>query len=354
MNFLKIKSKKDCRWDFVSLGEVLLRFDPKDGLIHNSRDFRVYGGGAEYNVAHNLSKTYRRKTAVVTALADNALGRLAENFVLQGGVETSEILWRGSDGKGENTRNGIYFIERGFGLRSPASCFDRADTAVAQLKTGDIDWQRIFNEEGTRWFHTGGVFSGLSETTAEVAKEALKSAQKAGTIVSFDLNYRDSLWKTRGGKDAANRLNRELLPFADAAFGVFDFDSKLSNFDESEFRRAAEKMLSEFPNLKVIVSTLREVYSASRHDFSAACFFNNQVYIARDYKNVDVLDRVGSGDAFASGFIYGFLAGRDINYSIEIGAAHGALLMTTPGDNSMSTLSDVEKLTGGGDAVAQR
>ncbi|MDQ3323491.1 MAG: sugar kinase [Acidobacteriota bacterium] len=354
MEILKIKPKADCHWDFVAFGEVLLRFDPIDERIYNARNFRVFDGGAEYNVARNLAKTFRQKTAIVTALADNALGRLAEDFILQGGVDASEILWREHDGIGANTRNGIYFIERGFGLRPPSSCFDRTNTAVSRLKAGDVDWRKIFVEKGARWFHTGGVFTGLSETTPDAVKEAMKSARENGIIISYDLNYRDSLWKTRGGRETANRLNREFLPFADVVFGAFDFDSKLSNFDEDVFRGAAKKMMSDFPNLKATVSTVREIHSASLHDLSAVCFYENQIYKARDYKNVEVSDRVGSGDAFASGFIYGFLAGKDAQYSTECGAAHAALVMTTPGDNSMSTLAEVEKLIGGGSAVAQR
>ncbi|MDQ3042900.1 MAG: sugar kinase [Acidobacteriota bacterium] len=354
MNNLIIKPKAVCRWDFVSLGEVLLRFCPGDERIQTARQFRVFDGGAEYNVARNLAKVFRRDAAIVTALVDNALGRLAEDFVLQGGVDASEILWRDQDGKGENTRNGIYFIERGFGLRPPASCFDRANTAISQLKAGDIDWRKIFGEKGARWFHTGGVFTGLSDTTPEAAREAMQAARETGSIVSYDLNYRDSLWKTRGGRESANRLNREILAFADVVFGAFDFDSKLSNFDEENFRRAAEKMFAEFSNLKVIVSTLREVHSANRHDLSAVCFYENQICKARDYKNIEVFDRVGSGDAFASGFIYGFLAGKEARYAIECGAALGALTMTTPGDNSVSTLREVEKLIGGGKTDAQR
>ena len=354
MKNLDIKSKGDCRWDLVSLGEVLLRFDPSDERIHNARNFRVFDGGAEYNVARNLAKVFKQNTAIVTALADNALGRLAGDFILQGGVEASEILWRTRDGKGENTRNGLYFIERGFGLRPPNSCFDRANTAISQLKAGEVDWRKIFAENGARWFHTGGVFTGLSETTPEPANEAMKIAKDCGAMVSYDLNYRDSLWKTRGGKDAANELNRKLLPFTDIAFGAFDFDSKLSNFDENAFRRAAEKMMSDFSNLKAVVSTVREVHSASRHDLSAVCFSDNQIHKALDYKNVEVFDRVGSGDAFAAGFIYGCLAGRDLKYSIECGAAHGALSMTTAGDNSMSTLREVENLMAGGGAIVQR
>ncbi len=354
MNILNIKPKAVCRWDFLSLGEVLLRFCPGDERIQNARQFCVYDGGAEYNVARNLAKVFRRDAVIVTALADNALGRLAEDFILQGGVDASEIRWREHDGKGENTRNGVYFIERGYGLRVPSSCFDRANTAVSQLKAGDVDWQDVFGRKGARWFHTGGVFAGLSDTTPDAAIEAMRAARESGAIVSFDLNYRDSLWKTRGGREAANRLNREFLPVADVVFGTFDYDSKLSNYDEAAFRQAAEKMRAEFPNVKTIVSTVREVHSASRHDLSAVCLHENEIYKARDYKNVKVIDRVGSGDAFAAGFIYGFLAGRDVPYSIECGAALGALTMTTPGDNATSNLTEVEKLIGGEKTDAQR
>jgi 2-dehydro-3-deoxygluconokinase len=284
-------------------------------------------------------------------LVDNSLGRLAENLIWQGGVDASEILWREDNA---HTRNGLYFIERGFGLRSPNSCFDRDNTAVSQLKTGDFDWHKVFNESGTRWFHTGGIFVGLSETTAGVAAEAMRAAQESRAIVSYDLNYRDSLWKNKGGRKAANELNKELLLFADVAFGAFDFDSKLSNFDENAFRLAAEKMLSIFPNLKAVVSTLREVHSASRHDLSAICYFNNQIYKAQEYQNIEVFDRVGSGDAFASGFIYGFLAGEDAQFAVECGTAHGALTMTTPGDNSMSALAEVIRLMSSRDTQVLR
>jgi len=351
MSELIIKSKTKCRWDSVSLGEVLLRFDSGDERIHTAREFRVWDGGGEYNVARGLSKVFRQKTAIVTALTDNALGRLAEDLIWQAGVDSSEILWRPATG---GARNGIYFIERGFGLRAPASCFDRSGTAVSRVEKGEINWNAIFAEQGARWFHTGGVFVGLSETTPDVAAEAMQAARAAGTLVSYDLNYRDSLWRERGGREAANDLNKKLLQTADVAFGVFDFDSKLSNYSENAFRQSAEKMLAEFPNLKAVVSTLREVHTASRHDFSAICFFENQIFKARDYKNTDVLDRVGSGDAFAAGFIYGLLSGKGTQYAIECGAAHGVLAMTTPGDNSMATLPEIERLMQGASAQVNR
>ncbi len=351
---LKIKDEKNCRWDLVSLGEVLLRFDSGDERIHTAQDFRVFDGGGEYNVARNLAKVFRQKTAIVTALADNALGRLAENLIWRGGVDASEILWRARDGSGLNARNGIYFIERGFGLRAPASCFDRANTAVSQLKTGDVDWRKIFTGRQTRWLHTGGIFVGLSETTPDVALEAMQAAQKDGAFVSYDLNYRDSLWKERGGKAEANKVNRKLLPYADVVFGVPDFNAKFAEFEIGDFQRAAEKLQTEFPNLKVISTTLREVKSASEHNLSAVCFADGEVFKAKDYKNVQVFDRVGSGDAFAAGLIYGFLNGKNAQYSLECATAHACLAMTTPGDNSMAQLREIESLVKGADSGVLR
>lgn len=345
---LALKSNLECEWDFVSLGEVLLRFDPENERIHNARNFRVFDGGGEYNVTKNLSKCFRQKTAIMTAIADNALGHLAQDFIKQGGVDDSLILWR------DDARNGLYFIERGFGLRAPTSVFDRQDTATSSLKTGEIDWQNIFGEKGVRWFLTGGVFTGLSASTPDVSLEAMNAARENGTIVSYDLNYRDSLWKTRGGRDAANALNRKLLSFADVVFGVFDFDSKLSHYDEAAFQKSAEKMISDFPNIKIVVSSLREVHSASRHDLSGACFAKNKVFKAQDYKNIEIFDRIGSGDAFAAGFIYGLLEEKDAQFAIDCAAAHGTLAMTTAGDNSVSTLEEVLSLMKGEGANVKR
>lgn len=347
MNLI-LKPKSECRWDFISLGEVLLRFDPENERIHNARNFRVFDGGGEYNVTKNLSKCFRRKAAIATSVADNALGHLAQDFIKQGGVDDSLILWR------SDARNGLYFIERGFGLRAPSSVFDRQDTATSSLKIGEIDWQSIFTEKGARWFLTGGVFTGLSDTTPDVALEAMKTAQENKTIVSYDLNYRGSLWKNRGGIDAANALNRRLLPHADVVFGVFDFDSKLSHFDENVFRRAAEKMMADFPNIKLVVSSLREVHSASRHDLSGACFDGEKVYKSQDYKNIEIFDRIGSGDAFAAGFIYGLLDEKGYEFAINCAAAHGALAMTTAGDSSTSTLEEVLSLMKGEGAHVKR
>lgn len=341
---LKLKDKKDCEWDFVSLGEVMLRFDPENDRIHNARSFRVFEGGGEYNVARNLSKVFRQKALILTALASNQIGELVEDLIWQGGVDSSEIIWRETDGISRRVRNGVYFIERGFGLRSPVGCSDRGNTAVSQIKPGDFDWQKIFAEKGARWFHTGGIFAGLSETTPEVALEAMTAAKENGATVSYDLNYRASLWEDRGGLDAANRLNHELLKHADVVFGVENFNAKLAAYDEESFKRAANDILSKFPNLQVIATTLRDVNSACSHNLGAVCFADGNVVKAHNFENIDVLDRVGSGDAFAAGLIYGLLNEKDIEFSLNCGLANSALTLTTLGDGSAATLAEVEKL----------
>ena len=341
---LNIKDKKECFWDFVALGEVLLRFDPENERIHNTRAFRVWEGGGEYNVARSLSKVFRLDAAIVTALADNQIGRLVEDLIWQGGVDSTEILWRETDGISREVRNGMYFIERGFGLRPPTGCSDRGNTAVSQLKTGDLDWRNIFTEKKTRWFHTGGIFAGLSETTPDVAVEAARLAKESGAIVSYDLNYRDSLWSKRGGRDAANALNHEILPFADVVFGVENFNARFSDFNEEDFRKAASEIFNRFPNLQIAATTLRDVVSASTHNLSAICFADDKIFKTVDFTNLAVLDRVGSGDAFAAGLIYGLLKGEKIQIALDYGAANSALTLTTLGDGSAATMAEIENL----------
>lgn len=344
---MEIKPKEAGNWDIVTLGEILLRFDPGDRRIHNAGEFKVWDGGAEYNVAANLSRVFGCRTAVATALVDNPLGRLAEGLARNAAVDLSLIQWH------DQGRNGMYFIERGYGLRAPRSAFDRENTAVSRLREGEIDWKSVF-AAGVRWFHTGGVFTGLSETTPAVAAEAMKAARENGAVVSYDLNYRDSLWGKRGGRDAANVVNATLLPYADIVFGTFDFDSRLSVFDEAVFRRFAEKMKARFPNLKIIVSTLRDTHSATRHDLGAVCLMENGVMVASDFTNIEVIDRVGSGDAFVAGFIYSMLEQKGIQFALDCGVAHGALTMTTPGDVSMATANEVFGLMTNTDAAAKR
>src|ERR1700689_2316947 len=216
---MNIKPKDRRRWDQLSLGEVMLRFDPGDQRIWTTRQFAVCEGGGEYNVARGLKRCFGLDTAIVTALADNPVGRLVEDLMNQGGVDHSLTKWVPYDGVGRSVRNGLNFTERGFGVRAALGCSDRGHTAVSQLKPGQIDWEQVFGEEGARWFHTGGIFCALSETTPEVAKEAMLCARKYGTIISYDLNYRDSLWKSIGGKAKATEVNRELASFVDVMIG---------------------------------------------------------------------------------------------------------------------------------------
>lgn len=362
---LTIRPKEKCRWDLVSLGEVMLRFDPGEKRIWTTRTFDVYEGGGEYNVARGLKRCFGLDTAVVTAFADNPIGRLAQDLIYQGGVDQSLVRWVAYDGVGRTVRNGLNFTERGFGVRAALGCSDRGHTAISQLKLGEIDWENIFGKLGARWFHTGGIFCALSATTPEVALEAMQAARKHGTIVSYDLNYRESLWKSIGGKARAQEVNRKLASCVDVMLGneedfsaalgfeVPGMDQHLTAFEVDGFKTMILKVVQEFP-FKVVATTLRKAKTATRNDWSAICFDDGQFCRATDRENLEILDRVGGGDSFASGFIYGFLAGKDAKWAVECGAAHGALAMSTPGDTAMVTLDEVLKLMKGAGARIER
>jgi 2-dehydro-3-deoxygluconokinase len=363
---LSIKSRENCRWDLVSLGEVMLRLDPGNGRIHTTRSFQVWEGGGEYNVARGLHRCFGLDTAIVSALADNPVGHLVEDLIYQGGVDQSHIKWVKYDGVGRSARNGLNFTERGFGLRAALGCSDRGHTAVSQLKPGDIDWEKIFGEEGARWFHTGGIFCALSETTPQVARAAIESAKRHGTIVSYDLNYRDSLWKSIGGTTRAREVNRELAPLIDVMLGneedftaalgfeVEGLDEQHSKLDVRNFQKMIERAIQEFPNFKVIATTLRNAKSATVNDWGAVCVYDGEFYQAKIRENLEIFDRIGGGDSFASGLIYGFLTDKGPQWAVECGAAHGALAMTTPGDTTMATLAEVERVMKGGTARVAR
>jgi len=354
------------RWDCLSLGEVMLRLDPGEGRIHTTRHFQVWEGGGEYNVARGLRRCFGLRTAIATALADNPVGRLVEDFILQGGVDASLIKWVPYDGVGRTVRNGLNFTERGFGVRAAVGCSDRGLTAISQVKTGDFDWQHILGpENGSRWLHTGGIFAALSASTAEIAVEAMDAARKHGTPVSYDLNFRDSLWKSIGGKAKAQEVNREIVRKVDLLLGnEEDFSAMLGvkikgvseDFDELPIA-AYEEMLREvaaaYPNLKLIASTLRTAQTASRNAWGAIALYEDKI-VHVPQAEIDIFDRVGGGDSFASGLIYGLLAGKGIEWAVRCGVAHGALAMTTPGDTSMATLSEVERLIKGGSARIAR
>jgi 2-dehydro-3-deoxygluconokinase len=354
------------RWDCLSLGEVMLRLDPGEGRIHTARRFDVWEGGGEYNVARGLRRCFGLRTAIATALADNAIGRLVEDLILQGGVDPSLIRWVSFDGVGRTTRNGLNFTERGFGMRAAAGCSDRGHTAVSQVKPGDFDWESIFGDNnGSRWLHTGGIFAALSASTADVAAEAMDAAHRHGTPVSYDLNYRDSLWKSIGGKTKAQEVNRALVRNVDLLLGnEEDFTAMLGiqikgvSEDFAELPIAAyEDMLREvaaaYPNLKLIASTLRTAYTASRNAWGAVALYQDQI-VHVPQCDIDIYDRVGGGDSFASGLIYGLITGKPIDWAVRCGVAHGALAMTTPGDTSMVTLAEVERAIKGGSARIAR
>ncbi len=363
---LNLRKKEDCMFDMISLGEIMLRLDPGEGRIKTARSFRAWEGGGEYNVARGLRRCFGMKTAVVTAFADNEIGRLLEDFVLQGGVDSSLIKWVKYDGIGRTVRNGLNFTERGYGIRGAVGVSDRGNTAVAQMKVGDIDWDYIFGTLGVRWLHTGGIFAALSETTAEVAIEAVKVAKKYGTIVSYDLNYRPSLWNDIGGKAKAQEVNKEIAKYIEVMIGnEEDFtaclgfeiegnDENLKELNIEGYYKMLEEVVKVYPNFKVIATTLRTVKTATVNDWSAICYADGTVYKGLELKELEILDRVGGGDSFASGLIYGLMTTENAQTAVNYGVAHGALAMTTSGDTSMASLKEVEKIVSGAGARVDR
>ncbi len=363
---LDIKSADAAAYDIVSLGEVMLRLDPGEGRIHTARTLNVWEGGGEYNVARGLRRCFGLRAAIVTALADNPVGRLVEDLMLQGGVDTRWVRWVPYDGVGRRVRNGLNFTERGFGPRAGLGCSDRGHTAIAQLQPGQVDFRDLFRREGgARWLHTGGIYAALSESAPEVALEAMQAAREGGALVSYDLNYRSSLWKDNGGQEKAREVNRRLVPYVDVLFGnEEDFSAALgfevegvegdfSNLQTGAFRSMAARVREAFPGLKLIATTLREAHSASVNGWGAVCSAADgfwEVPIA----DIQILDRVGGGDSFASGFLYGLLSGQGPEWALRCGVAHGALAMSTPGDTTMATLSEVLRAMEGGGARIDR
>ena len=357
----------DRRYDVVALGEVMLRLDPGEGRIRNARRFDVWEGGGEYNVARGLRRCFGLRAAVVTALVDNEIGRLVEDCMLQGGVDTSHVLWRPFDGTGRELRNGLNFTERGFGVRGAVGVSDRGHTAASSLRGGDVDWQRLFSVEGARWFHTGGIFAALSETTPDVIAEGIAAARAGGATVSYDLNYRPSLWKAIGGLEAARTVNRELVRQVDVLIGneedftaclglhVAGVDESLRGLDPAAFEAMIGEATTEFPNLQIVATTLREVHSATRNDWGAVAWSPETGFVhATPRRDLEILDRVGGGDSFVAGLAYALLSGMELREAVEWGAAHGALAMTTPGDTSTATLDEVRALVGGAGARVRR
>jgi len=364
---LVFRSAQDCRYDAIALGEVMLRFDPGEGRIRTARSFRVWEGGGEYNVARGLRRCFGQRTAIVTALADNDVGRLVEDCILQGGVDTSFIRWVPYDGTGRSVRNGLNFTERGFGVRGAAGVSDRGHTAASQLEVGQVDWEMLFGTLGVRWFHTGGIYAALSDTTPDVVAEAVAAARKHGTIVSYDLNYRPSLWKAIGGKARAQEVNRALAHQVDVMVGneedftaclgyeVAGANEQLTGLDPSGFSSMISEVVRDYPNIAVAATTLREVHTATVNDWGAVAWSADSGFVEATHRErLEILDRVGGGDSFASGLIFGLLETGDVKQAVEYGAAHGALAMTTPGDTSTATRAEVEALMKGAGARVQR
>ena len=363
---LTLRTAASCQFDIISLGEIMLRLDPGDGRVRTTRQFQAWEGGGEYNVARGLRRCFGKRAAVVTAFAENDVGRLIEDFILQGGVDTRFVQWKPFDGIGRQVRNGLNFTERGFGIRGAKGTPDRGRTAASQMKPGDVDWDDVFGKHGSRWFHTGGIFAALSETAAELTIEACKKAKEYGTIVSYDLNYRPSLWKSIGGQAKAQEVNREIAKYVDVMIGnEEDFTASLgfevegvsehiTGLQVDSFKNMIERAVQDFPNFQVVATTLRDVHSATINDWGAICWHAGEFQEATHRPKLEIYDRVGGGDSFASGLAYGFMEFNDAKLAVEYGAAHGALAMTTPGDTTMATADEVKKLVGGGSARVDR
>ena len=363
---LNLRPREECAFDAASIGEVMLRLDPGEGRIRTARQFRAWEGGGEYNVIRGLRRCFGMRTAVLTAFADNEVGKLMEDFILQGGVDTSFIKWMPTDGIGRVCRNGLNFTERGFGIRGAVGCSDRANTAISKAKPEDFDFEYIFGKAGVRWLHTGGIYAALSEQSCETIVEAIKTAKKYGTVISYDLNYRPSMWSAIGGKEKAQEVNKEIAKYVDVMIGneedftaclgfeVEGNDANLKTLNIEGYKKMINKAAETYPNFKVVATTLRTVKTATVNDWSALCWADGEIYKAKQYDGLEIMDRVGGGDSFASGLIYGLMTTGDAETAVNYGAAHGALAMTTPGDTTMASKKEVEAIMGGAGARVNR
>ncbi|MGJ8656980.1 MAG: sugar kinase [Akkermansiaceae bacterium] len=333
---------------FLSLGEIMLRFCPGDHPLRAATQFTFSEGGGEYNVARGVSRCFGIPASIATALVDNELGHLVHQLIRSSEIDTSNILWREFDGIGKQVRNPLYFAERGFGHRPPKACMDRGHSAPSQLTTTDFDWDAIFSSGNISWFHTGGIFAGLSESTAEVAQQAMTTARKHGVHVSYDPNFRGSLWQDRGGPQAAAKLNSTLAHHCDTLFGVAPILTHTAPpQDLTELENLIQQTATAFPQLQQIALGRRHIRSASDHDYAATIWDQGTITHIDGFTNIHVLDRIGSGDAFAAGYISHMLDSRNTpspQTAILQGAAASALTMSTPGDAVLCSAQDVYQL----------
>lgn len=359
---LKIKPVDSCELDILSLGECMIRLSPPGHQrIELTPYFEAWAGGGEYNVAYALSRLGLR-TAWTSKLVKNPLGAFIKNHAQASGMDISEVAWIPYDGVGIADRIGLNFTEVGIGVRSSVTMYDRGHAAASHLKPGDIDWKRIFNTRAVRWFHTGGIFTALSESCAQTVKEAMQAAHAAGTIVSYDLNFRSKLWTS----EQAIATTKELVKYIDVLIGneedfqkVLGFevkgtDENLKKLPIEGYKTMVKQVVDAYPHIQIVGTTLREVISGLLNNWSAIMYYDGEFYQSVRYENLEIEDRVGGGDGFCSGTVYGLLNGKTPQECVNLGAAHGALLQSTRGDTSMITLEELMHVYKGGSARIKR
>ncbi len=355
---LQIRPASECQFDLVSLGECMVRLSPPGhGRIEFANKLEVWVGGGEYNVSYALSRLGLR-TGWVGGINDTPIGAMVRNHARSVGVDVSHVVTRKYDGVGNRDRIGLNWTEVGTGRRAAVTLYDRGHSATAGLKPGDVDWKKLFKDQGVRWFHTGGIFSALSDGTRQIVAEAVKAAHEAGTIVSYDLNFRSKLWDSK----TAIATTKPLVPYIDCLIGneedfqqvlgyeVKGVDVEKGEIDTTAFKDMVNRVVKDFPNIKVVGTTLRGVKTALVNDWSAIMWHAGQFYDGIEFADLEIEDRVGGGDGFASGFTFGFLTGKQPQECVNLGVAHGAMLMSTRGDTSQITLKELQHVAGGGSA----
>ncbi|MFH1024415.1 MAG: sugar kinase [Planctomycetota bacterium] len=358
---MKISAKESCKLDCLTLGECMIRLSPPaHGRIEFANTLEVWVGGGEYNVSYALSRLGMR-TGWISRLVKNPLGALIANHARSAGVDISNVVWVPYDGVGRKDRIGLNFTEVGTSVRGSVTMYDRGHAAAAHMTPGEVDWKKVF-AGGVRWFHTGGIFSALSPDCAKVCKEALKAAHEAGAVTSYDLNFRSKLWSSKDAQAAT----KEVMPYIRVLIGNEEDFEKVLGFkaegtDESykglkveNYKKMVERVVKAYPNVEAVGTTLREVVSGLVNHWSAILWCEGKFYDSKRYEGLEIEDRVGGGDGFASGMAYSLLNGKTPQDAVNFGAAHGAMLQTTRGDTSMITLEDVEHVAGGGSARIKR